>query len=198
MIKYGVNNIGKIFFGSNTIGKAYLGSNLVYGGGGPTPPAPINLAGSVDSWVYHKGSSSSICQWDTRGYGVLRCGTSADLNNYAVYTFDCATTLWSAVQGKTLKVRIKTSSLTDGQFTIGIYQNSQLTALSNATALRGGLSNLVLAADGYYEQTFVCDLSNFTLGTLTPGSEATFGLNCFSRSRTNYQQIFDVQIYIVS
>lgn len=167
------------------------------GGSGPTPPAPTNLAGSVDSWVYHKGSSGSVSQWDTRGYGVLRCGTLADVNNYAVYTFDCATTLWSAVQGKTLKVRIKTSSITDGQFTMGIYRNAQLTAMASADVLRAGLGNLTLAADGYYEQTFVCDLSNFTIGTLTPGSGATFGINCFSRSRNNYEQIWDVQIYEV-
>lgn len=36
MIKYGTNNIGKLYFGSNSIGKAYLGNNLIFqkGGGG--------------------------------------------------------------------------------------------------------------------------------------------------------------------
>lgn len=172
-------------------------SMISAGGSGPTPPAPINLSGSVDSWVYHKGSSSSICQWDARGYGVLRCGTTTDLNNYAVHTFDCATTLWSAVQGKTLKVRIKTSSITDGLFTMGIYQNAQLTGLSSTNARRAGLNNLTLADDGYYEQTLIADIANFTIGSLTPDANATFGINCFSRSRTNYEQIFDVQIYEV-
>ena len=41
MIKFGNNNIGKIYFGSNQIGKAYFGSNLVYdAGSSPTPPVP--------------------------------------------------------------------------------------------------------------------------------------------------------------
>lgn len=42
MIKYGDNNIGKMFFGSNSIGKAYYGSNLVFqkgGGYGPLIPS---------------------------------------------------------------------------------------------------------------------------------------------------------------
>lgn len=46
MIKYGTNNIGKIYFGSNLIGKAYFGSNLVYSSGsGPGPgPQPTSIA----------------------------------------------------------------------------------------------------------------------------------------------------------
>lgn len=39
MIKFGSNNIGKIYFGSNSIGKAYYGSDLVFQkGSSPTPP----------------------------------------------------------------------------------------------------------------------------------------------------------------
>lgn len=43
MIKFGSNNIGKIYLGSNLIGKAYLGSNLVYqkGGGSSLPYTPL-------------------------------------------------------------------------------------------------------------------------------------------------------------
>lgn len=41
MIKYGTNNIGKIYFGSNPIGKAYFGSNLVYSSG-PGPVLPYD------------------------------------------------------------------------------------------------------------------------------------------------------------
>lgn len=45
MIKYGTNNIGKIYFGSNPIGKAYLGSNLVFSrGSGPSPQPTTNVA----------------------------------------------------------------------------------------------------------------------------------------------------------
>lgn len=39
MIKYGNNDIGKLYFGNNSIGKAYLGSNLVFErGSSPTSP----------------------------------------------------------------------------------------------------------------------------------------------------------------
>lgn len=41
MLKYGDNNIGKVYFGSNPIRKAYYGSDLVFQkGSSPTPPTP--------------------------------------------------------------------------------------------------------------------------------------------------------------
>lgn len=40
MIKFGTNNIGKIYFGSNLIEKAYFGSNLVYSSGSSPVPDP--------------------------------------------------------------------------------------------------------------------------------------------------------------
>lgn len=43
MIKYGTNNIGKIYFGSNPIGKAYFGSNLVYSSGPGPGPQPTGI-----------------------------------------------------------------------------------------------------------------------------------------------------------
>lgn len=44
MIKFGSNNIGKVYLGSSPIGKAYLGSNLVYQkGGSPMPPSPVSV-----------------------------------------------------------------------------------------------------------------------------------------------------------
>lgn len=49
MLKYGANNIGKIFLGSNEIGKAFLGSNLVFqkdGGGQPQPTVNYLISGS--------------------------------------------------------------------------------------------------------------------------------------------------------
>lgn len=45
MLKYGANNIGKIFLGSNEIGKAFLGSNLVFqkDGGGDQPEHDVGF-----------------------------------------------------------------------------------------------------------------------------------------------------------
>lgn len=48
MLKYGANNIGKIFLGSNEIGKAFLGSNLVFqkDGGQPQPTVNYLISGA--------------------------------------------------------------------------------------------------------------------------------------------------------
>lgn len=199
MIYLGDDKIGKLYLGGTEIGKAYMGSDLVFQkGGGTTPPTPVNLAGNIQNWYYHKGSTNSIAQWDERGYGVLRCSTDADVSNYQVWTADNATTLWSSVNGKTILIRVKASSITTTAiFSIGIYQNSSITSLGSEYARRAALLNWTLAEDGYYEQTFVCDISNFTYGSLTPGVDATFGLNCYSLSKTTYQQIWDAQIYKV-
>lgn len=200
MIYLGDNKIGKIYLGDTEIGKVYLGDSLVFQkGGGPTPPpAPANLAGAMNTWYYKKGSTNSVSTYDPNGYGLLKCATSTDVNNWAVYAFDRATTLWSAVNGQTIKVRIKTNTITDCAFGMGIYQSSSTSSLLSSVSKRAGLPDLVLAEDGYYEQTFVCDISDFTVGSLSPGENATFGIYAYSRSTTVNAQIFDAQIYLIS
>ena len=42
MLKYGSNDIGKVYLGSNSIGKAYLGSNLVFQKGNNSVPLTLD------------------------------------------------------------------------------------------------------------------------------------------------------------
>lgn len=79
MLKFGTNNIGKLYLGSNEIGKAYLGSNLVYeAGGAPTPPAP-SVSFTMTSADLFAGTScggfinASTGRWgrSTTYYGVI-------------------------------------------------------------------------------------------------------------------------------
>ena len=185
---------GSMTAGTQTITVDYMGYTDTF-----TVTVQTNYAEEIDNWMYHKGSSSSVAQYNSAmQYIVLKCATTTDLNNYAVYVADVKKTLWSAVNGKTVKVRIKTDNTTDGQFGLGIYQSASITTLSNSNAKRAGLNSLTLAADGYYEQTFICDFANFTIGSLSPGGSATFGVWCYSRSTSNYAHIYDVQIFEVT
>lgn len=71
MLKYGSNNIGKVYLGSNPIGKAYYGSNLVFQkGGGTTPPGP-----PPTSIAYIRG--------DTDG-AYINTGITADNNTRVI------------------------------------------------------------------------------------------------------------------
>ena len=96
MLKYGANNIGKIFLGSNEIGKAFLGSNLVFqkDGGGDQPggdlPAGyvaydyieadataiidtgVNASSPLSMWmrfVYPYGTTGDVIPLGARGAG---------------------------------------------------------------------------------------------------------------------------------
>lgn len=59
MLKFGINNIGKIFLGSHAIGKAYLGSNLVFQTGSTPTPTPGDLPAGYKAcdWI---ASASNI------------------------------------------------------------------------------------------------------------------------------------------
>ena len=49
MLKYGSNNIGKVYLGSNSIGKAYYGSDLVFQKGSSPAPITIRVSPSLAS-----------------------------------------------------------------------------------------------------------------------------------------------------
>ena len=82
MIKYGTNNIGKIYFGSNPIGKAYFGSNLVYqsGGGSSFPTGYTQLS-------YVESPSSKTVYVNTGIAASNSIGFEID-----AYTYDAAST----------------------------------------------------------------------------------------------------------
>lgn len=155
-----------------------------------------NHAGALKNWTLHASQGTASY---SSGTISLLCGSSNDYSNWNTWVGDIKTIPWWVIEGKTIKVRIKTNSIIDGAFTLSINSASSITDMANSHSRRKSLSNLTLAEDGYYEQTFVCNLANFTEGgSFTPGSSATFGIVCFSRSTANTVYIYDTQILIIS
>lgn len=164
-----------------------------------------NYAEVLSNWIYHPNNNGGTAAYSD-GKIRLKCGNASDVSNWSVWAADGKKTLWSAVEHKTVKIRIKVNDndyANLGAFGLGIYQNANINSLGASYALRVGFSaegTWTLAADGYYETTtpFVCEKSNFTVGTLTPGSASTFGIWCYSRSTSQYQEIYDVQVFEVT
>ena len=178
---------GTISAGSNTIVVSFLDQTDSF-----TVEAVHNYSGALSTWKLNP--ENSIATY-IDGTIRMKCSNSTDYNNYYVWAADCKRTLWSSVNGKTVLVRIKLNDLSYSATGLGIYENASISSLANSHARRVNLgSSFVLKEDGYYETEFVCDISNFTQGTLTPGSSATFGFFSYSHSQTNYIEIYDAQI----
>lgn len=158
-----------------------------------------NYADALSGWYLHPNNSIAT---HSNGVIKMKCSTSTDQSNFNVWCADRARTLWSAVNGKTIKVRIKanTVDITVGAFGLGVYQNASITSLGASYARRMGFqeADWTLASDGWYETTFVCDIASFTYGSLTPGTSATFGLYCYARSLNDYIEISGAQIIDVT
>ena len=159
-----------------------------------------NLAAPLNNWTYQPYTRGGICRYNGEAI-EMKCGTATDVSSWSIWTIDNKKTMWSAVIGKTIKIRIKCS---DQPYTpgiiragLGIYQSNSITSLGTSYARRAD-ANWVLADDGYWEGSIVCDLANFSIGTLTPGANATFGLYAYSQSNTEYGYIYDVQMYEVT
>lgn len=164
-----------------------------------------NYAGALNNWIYHPNNAGGTAAYSD-GKIRLKCGNASDVSNWSVWVADGKKTLWSAVEHKSVKVRIKVNAndyVNIGAFGMGIYQNANINSMGAAYALRAGFGaegTWVLADDGYYETVtpFVCEQSSFTSGTLSPGSASTFGIWCYSRSTSQYQEIYDVQVFEVT
>ena len=127
--------------------------------------------------------------------GVITMKTSqTSANNYSMWCFDRAKTLWSAVVGKKLRIRV-TKYSTDW---VGDYSNVNpqnrvidgLAIFQNSTVTSGSgrqrwvtLGDPVPTSSPYvYEYIFDADVANFTGGTGTPTSSSTFGYSCYDAS----------------
>jgi len=180
--------------GTSTITVTYMGETTTF-----SVTAISNYAGALSTWTLHP--ASSVAEY-VDGYIRMKCLNSTDANNYGVWCCDNKKTLWSAVNGKTVKIRVKTNETsfgTIGTFGIGVYQSNSISSLGASYAKRENLnSSLTLATDGYYECTFVNNISNFTQGDLTPDASSTYGLFCYARSQSSYVEIYDVQIIEVT
>lgn len=189
---------GSLDAGTNTITATYGSFTATF-----TATALHNYAEVLSNWIYHPNNNGGTAAYSD-GKIRMKCGNSSDVSNWSVWVADGKKTLWSAVNGKSVKVRMKVSDYNYaglGAFGLGVYQSSSITSLGASYAKRVSLDGeWTLADDGYYETTsaFVCDIANFTSGTLSPGANATFGLWCYARSTSNYQEIYDVQIYEVT
>lgn len=180
---------GTIILGTSSITVNYMGVTDTV-----SVPVQKNYAGALDNWTpcYY---SSAITYSD--GILSIKCRNSSDVENWQIWAADIKKTLWSSVNGKTVKVRIKVENIEYASFGVGVYQNASTSSMSSSYTLRANLS-LTQASDGYYEGTFVCNISNFTLGSLTPDSSSTFGVFCYSRSEAVTVRISDVQVFEIS
>ena len=183
---------GTLSVGTSTITVIYLNATTTF-----TVTVLHNYSSALSVFVLHPASSTATY---SDGAIRLKCNTTNDYNNWGVWTADTkSSTLWSTVTGKTVKVRVKTTapSFSDyGTVGVGIYKVNT-TSLANSNCRRVGLTWGNKSADGYMEGTFVCNINNFTNGTMNPTSSTVFGLFAYSHSLTNTLIIEDVQIYEV-
>lgn len=188
---YNYSITGTLVAGINTITVTYLDQTTTF-----QATAVHNYAGILSTWTLHP--ATSVAEY-TNGYIRLKCNNAGDQSGYGVWAADAGKTLWSAVDGKTVKVRIKVNDKSSSVMStgIGVYVNSSISSMSNANARRMGLS-FVLADDGYYECQCTLNIADFTIGSLTPKENSTFGVFCYSRSLNTYAEIYDAQIIEVT
>lgn len=186
---------GLMTAGTNTITVTYLDETDTF-----SVTVKHNYAGAMSAWYMHP-ASDGVAEV-VNGYARLKCVTSSMQSNYSVWCADRATTLWSALNGKTVKIRIRTNSV-DSSIAIcgfGIFQSASITSLGSSYVKLKQItkSNWTLADDGFLEFTFVCDVANFTTqGSLTPGTNATVGIYGYARALNDYWEVYDAQIYEV-
>lgn len=181
---------GSISLGQNTVTVSYGGVTTTV-----SVTAVHNYAGALSTWTLHP--SQSVSEY-TNGYIRMKCLNAEDQSGWGVWCADCKKTLWSAVNGKTVKIRVKTNEAsfgTIGTFGIGVYQNANITSLGSAYAKRKNLNtSFTIASDGYYECVFENNYSNLDSGSLTPNQNSTYGMFCYARALNDYVEIYDVQI----
>lgn len=189
---------GTLTAGTSTITVSY---------GGKTDEISVtvkhNYADSLSNWLLTATSGTAVYE---NGEISLHCRNSSDISNYNVYTADRAKTLWSAVEGKTLKIRLKVRGDDFGDYSstnkliwaVGIYKNASVTGLSGDS--RPKWKNFTSFAPtnnaAWVEDTLTATIANMTGGTGTPTSESTFGLNVYIQS-LKYAYIMDAEIYEV-
>lgn len=185
---------GLMTTGTNTITVTYLGKTDTF-----SVNVVHNYAGLLSTWTLHP--ASSVAEY-TNGAVRMKCANTTDQDGYGVWCADCKTSLWSAVNGKTLKFRVKANSKSASVVLMGagVFENANITSLGATKAKRKSFAenDLTLSADGYYEINFVCDINNFTNGTLTPNASSTFGLYAYARSLQDYIEFYDLQVFEVT
>lgn len=183
---------GSMTAGPQTIVVSYLGSEGTF-----TVTVLHNYAAvlSASTYTLHPGNNGGVATYADEKIRI-KCGNTSDVNNFNVWAIDNKKTLWSAVNGKTLRFRIKVNDIALNASGFGVYQSSSITSLGASYSRRtSGFSSLgTLNENGYYEGTFECVIENFATGSLSPGTNATFGVFGYARSTSEYGEFIDVQI----
>ena len=179
---------GTIELGTNTITVSYMGVTTTV-----SVEAVHNYAGALSTYTLHP--ASSIVEY-VNGTIRMKCTKKEDQTGWGTWAIDNKKTKWSDVNGKTIRIRIKVNDYgsTIGIGGPGIYQSNSINSLANSYCKRASMPSLTLANDGYLECTLVCNISNFTIGSLSPGTNAMFGLFFYARSLTDFFIIYDVEI----
>lgn len=189
---------GTLTAGTSTITVSY---------GGKTDAISVtvkhNYADSLSNWMLTATPDTAVYE---NGEISLHCRYSTDISNYYVYTADRAKTLWSAVEGKTLKIRLKVRGNDFGDYSdtnklvwaVVIYKNASVTNVSgdNRQKWKTFTSFAPTNNAAWVEDTITATIANMTGGTGTPTSESTFGINVYSLS-LKYAYIVDAEIYEV-
>lgn len=162
-----------------------------------------NYAGALSNWTL---STTPTASYSNNRITLKYTQTSVyNNNNFAMWAFDCKTTLWSAIDGKKLRIRV-TEYSTDWS---GVYSNTTpnnraidgLALFASAGATSGndrqkyvGLGDRVLTSTPQtFEYVIDADLSLFTGGSGTPTSNTTFGYTMYNAS-LNTVIITDLEI----
>lgn len=186
---------GTLTAGTSTIAVAYGGKSTSF-----SVSVKHNYATSLANWRLSGTPGVSYAD----GELSLQCLNSTAYNNYSIWAADIDSgVMWDDVNGKTFKIRVKAKGANFGELSndnriiVGAFAWKDNTITSIAAQNRKGKTVVSIAPTGdyvWYEETFVCDLSAFTTGTLTPTSQSTFGGCLTSRS---YQTAIISEVQIV-
>lgn len=179
---------GSLDSGTSTVTVTYSGKTTTFN-------VSVTLVGTTvysDSLSNWRLSTTPTASYANNMITMKTTQSNADL--FAMWCFDRAKTLWSAVNGKKIRVRITLASpdwVGDmSQVAPRNLVNVGLAIYKNATITAGGdrqkyqeLEELVLTSEPITrEYIFDCDISNFSSGTGTPTSSSTFGLQVYDCS----------------
>lgn len=156
--------------------------------------------------------SDSLSNWVLSGVGTSYASnviqlksTQTNANAYKIWTFDRAKTLWSAVSGKKLRVRISVGSPDwsgDGSWSsplnyvaigVCIFKNSTITSGNDRQKYQSLYSDTITADPMNLEYVFDADVANMSAGSGTPTSSSTFGIMLYNNS-ANTVKVYSAEI----
>lgn len=162
-----------------------------------------NYAGSLSNWTLTTTPTAAY----SNGVITFKYQTTSSFNNnnYSMWGFDCKETLWSAVSGKKLRIRVTEYSpdwtgnysdttpnnrAIDG---IAIFENANITSGGGRQKYASLGGKALTSTPQTFEYVIDAELSSFTGGTGTPTAQSTFGYSMYNASM-NTVIVTDLQI----